>query len=608
MKKVLLALIAVFAVATAGYGQRTMWQFPLQVPDTGSYIAGYECTTGLFNVVRFKWPTGGVKRITAGNGLNGGTFRDSGTISLPAIGTSGTYGDSGHVPVVTTDAYGRVTGVSTSTINRVTRVTAGNGLDGGTFRDSGTISLPATGTAGTYGDNTHVPVVTTDAYGRVTGVSAVTISSGTVTSVTAGSGLSGGTITTSGTISLPNTGTSGTYGSSRLVPVIVTDAQGRVTNVTSTWIDTSFFETRSYTLGNYHKQGGNNYGKTDTFGTKDRYNIVFKVADSQRALLDTLGNLSIKGTDSATGLWLLLDTAGGNGTSRGKFVFGVKGQSNFGYMEIGNGGANAAAGSLALQVGPSYSASNPGFAISRTGNTFSFPNINILSFNSLVAFQTVQNSTGTNNATWTVGGQGGAYAPTGSTTTTGIVFNNSGWSPTSGSANYNEVRIAPNINSTGSASGVVANLNLDPNLISVGNASFRNLNLNAGAGWNVYNGGSAPNYFGANVLMGTTTDPGEKLTVAGNINISTVGGKIKVAEGVDGTLGISAAMVAGTVTVNCANVTANSRVMLTGVRTGAPPCANCGDLSLGTIVAGVSFTINSSNASDTRQVIYDFKN
>lgn len=50
-----------------------------------------------------------------------------------------------------------------------------------------------------------------------------TLTSGTVTSVTAGTGLSGGVITTSGTISLPNTGTAGTYAN------VTTDAQGRVT-------------------------------------------------------------------------------------------------------------------------------------------------------------------------------------------------------------------------------------------------------------------------------------------------------------------------------------------------------------------------------------------
>ncbi|QBF27146.1 hypothetical protein EXN22_16140 [Pseudomonas tructae] len=46
---------------------------------------------------------------------------------------------------------------------------------------------------------------------------------GTVTSITAGAGLSGGTITATGTISMPNTGTAGSYAN------VTTDAQGRVT-------------------------------------------------------------------------------------------------------------------------------------------------------------------------------------------------------------------------------------------------------------------------------------------------------------------------------------------------------------------------------------------
>lgn len=45
---------------------------------------------------------------------------------------------------------------------------------------------------------------------------------GTVTQVTAGTGLSGGAITTSGTVSMPNTGSAGTYSG------VTTDAQGRV--------------------------------------------------------------------------------------------------------------------------------------------------------------------------------------------------------------------------------------------------------------------------------------------------------------------------------------------------------------------------------------------
>lgn len=52
-----------------------------------------------------------------------------------------------------------------------------------------------------------------------------TTNTGTVTSIIAGTGLSGGTITTSGTLSLPNVGTAGSYG------LITTDEQGRVSAV-----------------------------------------------------------------------------------------------------------------------------------------------------------------------------------------------------------------------------------------------------------------------------------------------------------------------------------------------------------------------------------------
>jgi hypothetical protein len=53
---------------------------------------------------------------------------------------------------------------------------------------------------------------------------------GTVTSITAGTGLTGGTITTSGTIGLDTSGvTAGSYGSASAVPVLTVDATGRIT-------------------------------------------------------------------------------------------------------------------------------------------------------------------------------------------------------------------------------------------------------------------------------------------------------------------------------------------------------------------------------------------
>ena len=95
-------------------------------------------------------------------------------------------------------------------------VTAGTGLSGGgavALGGSVTLSMPSVGTPGTYGSATQVPVLTTDAQGRVTGVTNTAITaggSGTVTSITAGAGLSGGVITSTGTISL-NLGNANTW-------------------------------------------------------------------------------------------------------------------------------------------------------------------------------------------------------------------------------------------------------------------------------------------------------------------------------------------------------------------------------------------------------------
>jgi hypothetical protein len=62
--------------------------------------------------------------------------------------------------------------------------------------------LTAIGTAGTFGDSTHVPQITVDSKGRITGVTlvAITAGTGTVTSVATAGLISGGPITVSGTI------------------------------------------------------------------------------------------------------------------------------------------------------------------------------------------------------------------------------------------------------------------------------------------------------------------------------------------------------------------------------------------------------------------------
>lgn len=97
---------------------------------------------------------------------------------------------------------------TSSTTGTVTSITAGTGLSGGTITTSGTISLAnTTVTAGTY----TLATITVDAQGRITSASSGTAGgTGTVTSVavsggTTGLTVTGSPITTSGTITLAGT-------------------------------------------------------------------------------------------------------------------------------------------------------------------------------------------------------------------------------------------------------------------------------------------------------------------------------------------------------------------------------------------------------------------
>jgi hypothetical protein len=91
--------------------------------------------------------------------------------------------------------------------NAVTSITAGTGLTGGTITTTGTIAIGTSGvTAGTY----QGLVVNT--LGQVTSASNQSYGTGSVTSITTGTGLTGGPVTTSGTISIGTSGvTAGTY-------------------------------------------------------------------------------------------------------------------------------------------------------------------------------------------------------------------------------------------------------------------------------------------------------------------------------------------------------------------------------------------------------------
>lgn len=109
--------------------------------------------------------------------------------------------------------------VTFSTLTGKPTTLAGYGITDATSNARSAISLTTTGTSGASTYNSTTGVLNVPQYAN---------SGGTVTSVTAGTGLSGGTFTTTGTISLPNTGTAGTGNT------VTTDAQGRVTALSTT--------------------------------------------------------------------------------------------------------------------------------------------------------------------------------------------------------------------------------------------------------------------------------------------------------------------------------------------------------------------------------------
>lgn len=86
----------------------------------------------------------------------------------------------------------------------------------------------------------------------------------------------------------------------------------------------------------------------------------------------------------------------------------------------------------------------------------------------------------------------------------------------------------------------------------------------------------------------------------GNMDVSAVGGGLRVAEGSNAKQGV-ATLAAGTVTVADTAVTANSRIFLCCQTPGGTP----GWLQVSARVAGTSFTILSSSSLDTSVVAYE---
>ena len=252
----------------------------LDIGFFGSYVSAGTKYTALFRDAsdsgKYKHLTGGTEKPSAGNTVNAQAFS---TATLQANITGGTV--SGLTAAIAI-ADGGTNATSFGTGNLVF------------FNGTSLASIANTGSAGTYANASHVPVITTDAYGRVSAVTntaiaidASQITSGNLAIARGGSNNNGG-YTTGGIlqfdgskfVSLANTGTAATYANASHVPVITTDAYGRVSTVTNTAIAIAASQITSGTLGVARGGTGNTSFTTNAILMGQGTSAVTTVASS----------------------------------------------------------------------------------------------------------------------------------------------------------------------------------------------------------------------------------------------------------------------------------------------------------------------------------------
>jgi hypothetical protein len=102
--------------------------------------------------------------------------------------------------------------------------------------------------------------------------------------------------------------------------------------------------------------------------------------------------------------------------------------------------------------------------------------------------------------------------------TSGGILQTLGFSPTSGTGIFNQLRLTGTINQTGGANGISRGVYVDPILTAA--ADWRSIEWSNNSGWGLYGAGTANNYLAGKLVIGTTTVSTFALDVNGTARVS----------------------------------------------------------------------------------------